>query len=276
MKFSERIGKKEMKVNIQIDSIDIELRNGLWNIISLHFIESMCRQTWLVDSSFNNTIGAIWFSFFKEPIDEIPGHTDTIKSQFRKRFFSWDYLQVYDFIDFIASMKNTPYSQDRLTNDFNVVLERELSAYRFVNNQLVQITSEQEIGEIEEAILKSSKYSSVKTHLNSALSLLSDRKNPDYRNSIKESISAVESICKIFTKNEKATLGETLNKLEKDSGLHPALKKSFSSLYGYTSDDAGIRHALTENDREIDFHEAKFILVTCSAFTNFLISKMKL
>ena len=267
-------GKKQIKVDFQIDSIDTELRNGLWNVISMCFIDPMCRKTWLFESDFKNIITAIWFSFFKEPIDEISDHNQTIKSHLRKRFFSWHYLQVYDFIDFIASIKNAPYNQDRLTDAFNVILERELSAYRFVNNQLVQITSTQEVEEIEEAILKSNKYSSVNTHLNSALILLSDRKNPDYRNSIKESISAVESICKIFTKNNKATLGEALNKLEKDFGLHPALKKSFSSLYGYTSDDAGIRHALTENDRDIDFHEAKFILVTCSAFTNFLISKM--
>ena len=77
----------------------------------------------------------------------------------------------------------------------------------------------------------------------------------------------------IFTNNDKSTLGEALNKLEKSNNLHSALKKSFSALYGYTSDEGGIRHALTENDREVDFHEAKFLLVTCSAFINYLISK---
>lgn len=51
------------------------------------------------------------------------------------------------------------------------------------------------------------------------------------------------------------------------------MKKAFSSLYGYTSDDAGIRHALTDNDRNVDFHEAKFMLVTCSSFINFLKSR---
>ena len=34
--------------------------------------------------------------------------------------------------------------------------------------------------------------------------------------------------------------------MEKDHSLHPALKSSFSSLYGYTRDSGGIRHSLIE------------------------------
>lgn len=86
-------------------------------------------------------------------------------------------------------------------------------------------------------------------HLNTALKHLSDKENPIYRNSVKESVSAVEAICKIYTKNERSTLGDALTKLEREGSIHPALKKAFSSLYGYTSDSAGIRHSLTENDR---------------------------
>ena len=81
-------------------------------------------------------------------------------------------------------------------------------------------------------------------------------------------------MCKIFAKNPKSTLGDVLGKMEKEGVLHPALKKAFSSLYGYTSDDAGIRHALFEGDRVIDFNEGKFMLVVCSSFINYLISKM--
>lgn len=73
--------------------------------------------------------------------------------------------------------------------------------------------------------------------------------------------------------NDKATLGETLNLIEKSEKLHPAMKKAFSSLYGYSSDDAGIRHALIDRDRNVDFHESKFMLVTCSSFINFLKSR---
>lgn len=58
--------------------------------------------------------------------------------------------------------------------------------------------------------------------------LLADRKSPDYRNSIKESISAVEAICKLITGSQKATLEDALRQLETKLGsVHPALKDAF-------------------------------------------------
>jgi hypothetical protein len=104
------------------------------------------------------------------------------------------------------------------------------------------------------------------------ISLFADRQNPDYRNSIKESISAAEAMCKIITGEKKATLGQALKKLEdKSIELHGSLKSSFSSLYGYTNDAKGIRHGLME-EPNLDF-DAKFMLVSCSGFVNYLAAK---
>ena len=100
--------------------------------------------------------------------------------------------------------------------------------------------------------------------------MLSDRTNPDYRNSIKESISAVESLCRTVSGNDKATLSAAL-KILKDKGLHPALESAFQSLYGYTSDANGIRHALLEKSN-LTSTEARFMLIICSAFTNYVIA----
>ena len=96
---------------------------------------------------------------------------------------------------------------------------------------------------------------------------------PDYENSIKESISAVEAICCIITDDDKATLGKALGKLEQAGiTIHGSLKSAMEKLYGYTSDENGIRHA------GIDFkgassEDAKYMLVTCSAFVNYLMEK---
>ena len=87
----------------------------------------------------------------------------------------------------------------------NDCLEIENSAYRVINYQITPITSEQEIQSIEDALENTHPYTGIQQHLNQALKLMSDRQKPDYRNSIKESISAVESICKIVTDDEKAT-----------------------------------------------------------------------
>ena len=108
--------------------------------------------------------------------------------------------------------------------------------------------------------------------ITNAISLLYDRESPDYKNAIKESISAVELICAKITKQNAPILSKALDKMEKDGiiNMHPALKASFEKLYGYTSSGSGIRHAKINND-EITFELAQFFLIACSAFTNYLI-----
>ena len=112
-------------------------------------------------------------------------------------------------------------------------------------------------------------FDSVNNHFEKALSFYSDRKNPDYKNSIKESISAVESMCCIIC-GKKVELGKALGKLEKNGiYIHGAMKNGFQALYGYASDESGIRHGGIE-DKEVTEEDAKFMLVTCSAFVNYL------
>jgi hypothetical protein len=133
------------------------------------------------------------------------------------------------------------------------------------------VTSESEIESIEESLSATEKLKPVNEHLTVALSYLSDRQSPDYRNSIKEAISAVESLCNLIA-GDKSTLGEALSKVEQVISIHPALKKAFSSIYGYTSDASGIRHAMLDSSN-LAFEDAKFMLVSCSAFINYLLAK---
>ncbi|GAI38005.1 unnamed protein product, partial [marine sediment metagenome] len=179
----------------------------------------------------------------------------------------WD--EVYDFIEFVAKS----YPDDSLNEQFmdicNKVLKREVSAYRFVGSQIVRITAEEEIAEIEEVLKVTDTLRPAAIHLKTAMGLLSDRKAPDYRNSIKESISAVETICRLISGRDDATLGGALKVVKGKIDLHPALEKAFDSLYGYTSDEGGIRHALM-GVPDLDFEDAKFMLVSCAAFINYL------
>ena len=53
--------------------------------------------------------------------------------------------------------------------------------------------------------------------------------------------------------------------------MHPSFNKALLKLYGFTSDASGIRHAANEKDIKIKYSDAKFMLVSCSAFINYLL-----
>jgi hypothetical protein len=211
-------------------------------------------------------------SFLKQSVDAIPEDLNKSIKSIRQNFISFDWHMVYSFIEFTLANLPEFCQKQEFINQINIVMQRENSAYKVINNLVSEITSEQEIQSIEEAIQSSKKLIGVQQHLQAALKLMTDRTTPDYRNSIKESISAVESLCKTIMGTDKATLGQVLKSLEDSHGLHSALKSSMSSLYGYTSDADGIRHAMLE-ESTLSFIDAKFMLVSCTNFINYVINK---
>lgn len=275
MLFSQRKGLKEYKKIVQIDDIDNELRNKLWNSFKLvlwNNIEFSIHDWGKVNSSnLKDYFLRLWHFYFKEILDNLPEYADDVILIIKQYFFNCNWYEIYDFIEF--TIDNIPREFIKSFRELiNLNLESENSAYRLVEDKIVDITSKEEITEIEKAITISEPYFGVKQHLKTALNLLSDKKTPDFRNSIKESISAVEALSIHLTGNKKATLGEALSLLEKKNKIHPALKKAFSSLYGYTSDEGGIRHALLE-ETTLTKADARFMLVSCSSFINYIISK---
>jgi len=299
--FSQRYGFKLVRTILQKDSIDDELRNRLWNALYRFYWENICKKVEaLQDSSFlgsifsresnfrkedkhfidlvDNFFKKLWDGFFKRPIDEILKYIGydyygLIKDKISPWFFKCNWYEVYDFLEFIINTFPDEQNNKEFIKYCNQILEEEKSAYRFVDKKIVPITNDIELSEIEEALKVSEdkKLSNVYQHLKSAIELLADRKNPDYRNSIKKAISAVEAICCLIA-GEKASLGKALSRIEEKISIHPALKNAFDKLYGYTSDADGIRHALLE-ETNLGFEDAKFMLVACSAFINYLIQK---
>lgn len=264
MKFSERIGL--VKRVIQKDSMNGALKNALWNAATLNF--------WHAHRDYE-AVGAIlllalWADHFDKRADEFPSLPIHEVAQVKNLYMSVDWASTYDFVEFIASQPHRSYihNYEGYVDACNIALQKHVSAYRLVNGVVTPITSDEEIAEVEQAVDQHGQYSPVAHHLQTALLRFSDRSSPDYRNSIKESISAVEAACQIITGDSNATLGKALKQL----GVHAALEKGFSAIYGYTSDADGIRHALLE-ESTVDADDAKFFLVSCSAFVNYLIAK---
>ena len=93
----------------------------------------------------------------------------------------------------------------------------------------------------------------------------------DWAGSVRESIHAVESVARQLDPDASKTLGPALASIEKRGTLHPALKDAFKKLYGYTSDEQGIRHArLDPVDSNVGMDEAVFMLSACASFASYL------
>ncbi|HFG0578863.1 TPA: AbiJ-NTD4 domain-containing protein, partial [Flavobacterium psychrophilum] len=277
MRFSQRIGKKPEKKEIQIEDIDLELRIRLWNVITIFIFDELDDDNRYSDSNFRIFAKNTYHNFFKYPLDALPSNKTEVIERFKKYFFDFKWFEVYDFIEFILSFDEAELNLgfESFTESCNLTLESEFSAYRIVDNQIAPITNEIEIFQIENAIESTKQYTSFvgsNIHLHSALEMLSDKTNPDYRNSIKESISAIESISKSISNNKKDSLGGALDKIKGKLKIHPSLERGFKQLYGYTSDNGGIRHGLMDNP-DCYFEDALFMLVSSSAFINYLITK---
>ena len=282
-RFSERKGHIKVSDAFQKDGINDALLNSLWNVLHIHL--------WDRDGYLHVQYGGpmiekfgkgLWIHFFKRPVDSMPkirnGYGDLILKKIREFFFNSEWFLVYDFIEFTYQFHSNDPRFSNLPNDINQVLEREMSGYRLISGEIVDITDEREIQMLEEALQENDqKFSGVVAHLQRALELFGDRKNPDYRNSIKESISAVESMMKVITGNPKASLEDGLNHLKENDKLptHRALYGGWTKLYGYTSDAGGIRHALiADQDPGLGIDEARYFLLSCTSFTNYLKTKL--
>ena len=89
-------------------------------------------------------------------------------------------------------------------------------------------------------------------------------------------MSAVEVLVKIISGNKSATLGVALNEIERSGkiSIHKALKDGYSKLYGWTSNDEGIRHSIMD-EPSLSQEDAVYMLVSCSAFINYLNEKAR-
>lgn len=269
--FSQRHGYSSLESAFQRESIDSALRTKLWNILKVtiwdHY-DSRNRSYDDLTKRIDYLVQRLWFNYFNRDLDGLPdfyepygkkGAYDVLKNYFT----SCQWFEIYDLLETIANDQSELLS-DEAHKWINKTLEEHNAAYRFVGTEIAEITDKNEIQAIEAALATAG--SPVRTHLDAALRMLSDKEAPDYRNSVKESISAVEAACRLVTGNTSATLGDALKRVQ---SLHPAMSKAFSSLYGYTNDASGIRHSLTD-EATITYEDAKFMLVTCSAFVSYL------
>ena len=175
-------------------------------------------------------------------------------------------------MNFIEFFIRHPNCSHQFRSDISEAFVSCKSAYRVVQNTIVPIANEQQAEAVAMAMEASGSrgLESSKAHIMSAVTML---RTEDWAGSIRESIHACEAAA-IRIAGDGKSLGDALNRIEKSGRLHGALKKALSSLYGYASDEEGIRHALVFKDKSsVDEHDALFMLGACASFVSYLIAR---
>ncbi len=187
-----------------------------------------------------------------------------------KRIITKDsYDRALTFLEFIVREKRCPRE---FAGELNNALRASRAAYRIIEQNVVPVASDEEGRVLATAfeILRGGRFPGARAHLAEAAQQL---KAGNSAASVRESISAVESVAKVLEPGA-TTLGPALTALERGGAIHGGIKSGFSALYGFTSDEQGIRHALLEKDEAaIDDADAIYMLGACAAFVTYLALK---
>lgn len=251
--------------------MDDDLRASLWNSVHARFGHSP--TAWLGAAEMAATY------VLKQPVDSFHRSEQGSREWLRDSFFRSEWYEVYEmmelFVHQVDAIQKTSGRQTYVSSkaefmaQVDWILANELSGYRFVGGILAPISNQAEVTSIETAAKSGT---AAAEHMRTALELLGKKPSPDYRNSIKESICAVESCVSTLAGTDPNGVSKALDLLGKKIRIHQSLKGALKQLYGYTSDEDGVRHAIMD-EKEVGYAEAAFMLVSCSAFVNFFQEK---
>ena len=188
-----------------------------------------------------------------------------------------EFNEVLDFLEILIDEILDPYE---FANRIAFVFEKNLAPYRLALNRepfhFFPVASQEQAEATQQSLetLIDHQREGASSHLRQAADHIKARQFSD---SIADSILTVESVARMIDPNANRTLAPALNSLERAGILrHPALKGAFSKLYGYTNDEEGIRHALSESDSaDVDLDEAIFMYGVCASFAAYLSEKHK-
>jgi hypothetical protein len=269
--FSERNGYKPVRTLVQRDDLDAETRMALWNVVGALPGIFLDRGEQGVQ---RQVLESLWIHHFHYARDEYS--TDAIVWKLiKKSILSADFHEAFDLVEALIkylrmnSAHRMPQLSPTIEGVINDRFESNLVGFRLIGAEIVPVDTATEATAISDAVAATDTIEGARHHLHRAIELLADRQSPDYPNSIKESISAVESVCRAVTGEQ--TLGAAVRKLG-NAGvvIHPALASAWGKMYGWTSDADGIRHGGIDAARA-DQSLAKYMLVTCSAFVSHVI-----
>lgn len=270
--FAQAEGVEPLPSQLQLRTISSELSAALWAMVHTSLDEaiivpSVYGGSTYLDDPWKSMLKRWWVVSQHRNIDEFPSPSK-IHGIVKAIVTSRNYIEVFEFIQFIIRQKEC---SPGFSNAIGLALEKCRAPYRIIDKTIMPIVSDEEAKIITEAISSAAQTDAEGPRAHLKLSGI-ELSNGNWAASVRESIHAVEAAALILEPSAN-TLGPALSKLEQSISLSPALKKAFGALYGYSSDQEGIRHALIFKDKaDVSEREAMFMFGVCASFVSYLLS----
>jgi hypothetical protein len=184
-----------------------------------------------------------------------------------------DYIQAFNLVQYLLDQNDFCRVYGPIIAH---VLEDTRAAYRVVGGKIVPFASAEEHDQIVAAVDKAGEVGAIgaRAHLMNAAGELT---NGQWAKAVQECMAAVESAGRFISDEHSKELGPILSSL-RTSGVitHGALAEALKKLYGYTSDEQGIRHSLVLTDEaNVSEREAFLMLGLCASFVTYLLGLPK-
>lgn len=271
LSFEQAEGLSPLPTQLSRDALPNVLRARITEVLHVHLIKAYSQ----ISQSYQAPWSEILWDAHVRRFGNMPSTFENRRYpivQFYEKFFATSkYGEFYGLIQWFLRHGKIP---SLFCHHIDQVLEEERAAFRVIDKDtLMPRVTDDQIQTVAKAIadLSGGTFTGARTHLKSAATALGDG---NYAESVRESIHAVESVARTIAPS--GSLSAALGKLEANANIHKAMKAGFNSLYGFTSDEKGIRHPLLdEGDANVDETDAIFMFSACSAFVSYLIDKAR-
>jgi len=274
--FEQAEGAASLPQQLKTKEISKEFRAMAWallyNTVRLKDEGDILHRGYHVYGDWNRILSDLHVLKMHLAADEYTSRWSNQAAKLKRIVMDGTNVEVLGLFEWIIRHSKITYG---FIESFSEILEKSQMAYRLVENTIVPISNPQQVAAVEGAFksLKENNLPGAYAHLRRGAELCNQG---DFAGSIRESIHAVESVSRTLSPGAR-TLSPALAELEKSKEIHGGMRRGFEALYGFASDESGIRHPLLEKGASrVDEADALFMLGACSSFVSYLLSKSKL
>jgi hypothetical protein len=267
--FEQAEGISPLPAQLNLREIPVQTKALLWAAV---FAELQLRTSKYGSTVFDPILTIARRHFIQVEhgmIDEFRNDFERITKRWKEYFTAKaTYTETLGFVQWL--LRERP--SDQFAKKVEIVLESTRTAYRVVNNDtIMQVASAIEAEAVTTA-LKSAKHRGIdgsRQHLLDASAALT---GGDYATSIRESMSAVESVCLSVTGVKDFAKAVAIMDAKKP--MHPAFKIAINRLYDFTSQEPGLRHAKRHDaTANVDERDAIFMIGVCASFVTYMLAE---